>query len=267
MNTGRADADFPLDPALDPRIERLLRVGPAATPFIDLPGGVFEMGSHGRPDELPVRLVRVRPLSVALGPVTNLEFAAFLQATGHEPPGYWGNPHFRRPDCPVIGVSWFDAVDYCAWLSEILGRACRLPTEAEREYAARGGEPAGVYDWGDEPWSTGVHTFGAAGGDRPHPVGTTPPNGFGLYHMGDNVHEWCSDWYAPDGYVREVNEDGQPVDDPRGPEEGERRTSRGGSWRHRIKVARIAARSSLAPDRRYNDYGMRVYAEPARAKT
>ena len=249
--------------APDARITRLLAEGPSATPFIDLPGGVFEMGSEGRPDELPRRLIRVRPFSVALVPVTNVEFAAFLEATGHEPPLGWDDPYFRRSDCPVSGVSWFDAVAYCTWLGEVLGRTCRLPTEAEREYAARGPEPGGVYDWGDEPWSEGVHAFGAAGGDRPHPVGTTPPNGFGLYHMSDNVHEWCSDWYAPDGYAREIRIDGAPVEDPRGPaEEGLRRASRGGSWRHRIKVARIAARSSLAPERRYNDYGMRVYAEP-----
>ncbi|MSQ30765.1 MAG: hypothetical protein EXR64_01895 [Dehalococcoidia bacterium] len=258
MNTIRPDVAV----RPDERIARLLREGPAATPFVDLPGGVFPMGSHGRPDELPLRRVRVRACSVALVPVTNLEFAAFVEATGHEPPGYWDDPHFRRPDCPVIGVSWFDAVDYCAWLGALLGRECRLPTEAEREYAARGGEPGGVYDWGDRPWSIGVHAFGAAGGDRPHPVGTTPPNGFGLYHMSDNVHEWCSDWYAADGYAREVNAGGQLVDDPQGPPEGVRRASRGGSWRHRIKVARIAARSSLAPERRYNDYGLRVYAEP-----
>lgn len=259
MSTARDHADSPLDA----RIARLLCEGPSATPFVDLPGGVFEMGSDGRPDELPLRRVRVRPFSVALVPVTNVEFAAFVEATGHAPPRYWDDPHFRRADCPVIGVSWFDAVDYCAWLSVLIGRECRLPSEAEREYSARGGELRGRYDWGDAPWSTGVHAFGAAGGDRPHPVGSTPPNGFGLYHMADNVHEWCSDWYAPDGYAREVRTDGQPVDAPRGPAEGERRVSRGGSWRHRIKVARIAARSSLAPARRYNDYGMRVYAEPA----
>ena len=248
--------------APDPRIARLLTEGPRATPFIDLPGGVFDMGSAGRPDELPVRSVRVRSFAVSLVPVTVAEFAAFLEATGHEAPGYWDDPHFRRSDCPVIGVSWFDAVDYCAWLSELLGRGCRLPTEAEREYAARGGTPLGAYDWGDEPWSTGVHAFGSEGGDRPHPVGSAPPNGFGLYHMGDNVHEWCSDWYAADGYAREVGGESAPVEDPRGPEEGLRRASRGGSWRHRVKVARIAARSSLTPERRYNDYGMRVYAQP-----
>jgi formylglycine-generating enzyme required for sulfatase activity len=159
-----------------------------------------------------------------------------------------------------VGVNWFDAVDYCEWLSSVTGRACRLPTEAEREYAARGGLDGALYPWGDEPWSGGVHAFDSAGGDRPHPAGSSPPNGFGLFHMSDNVHEWCSDWYARDSYARDASEDG-PVVDPQGPETGTRRTSRGGSWRHRVKVARIAARSSLDPSFRYNDYGMRVYAD------
>lgn len=247
----------------DARIARLLREGPAATPFVELPGGRFTMGSHGRRDEEPLRLVRVRAFAVALTPVTNAEYVHFLHASGHEPPGFWDDPRFAAPDCPVVGVSWFDAADYCAWLAALIGRACRLPTEAEREYAARGGVEGVAYPWGDEPWTEGVHAPGAAGGDRPHPVGSTPPNGYGLYHMGDNVHEWCSDWYAPAGYAAEAA-GGDAVEDPRGPESGERRASRGGSWRHRIKVARIAARSSLAPDRRYNDYGMRVYAEPRR---
>jgi formylglycine-generating enzyme required for sulfatase activity len=72
--------------------------------------------------------------------------------------------------------------------------------------------------------------------------------------MGENVHEWCSDWYSPTGYA------GLPDRDPMGVLEGTRRASRGGSWRHQVKVSRITARSSLAPDQRYNDYGMRVYA-------
>jgi formylglycine-generating enzyme required for sulfatase activity len=135
----------------------------------------------------------------------------------------------------------------------LLGRRCRLPTEAEREYAALGGlavpQP---YPWGAEPWVEGL--FAPSGGmDRPIPIGSTQPNGYGLYHMCENVHEWCSDWYGP-------YEAGNAVD-PSGPAEGERRASRGGSWRHYIKVNRIQARSSLDPGRRYNDYGFRVYAD------
>lgn len=244
------------------RIVRLLREGPEATPWVDLPGGRFVMGSTKRADESPVREVEVGPFSVSLVPVTNAEFARFLDATGHEAPRFWDDPSFNRPEYPVAGVSWFDAVDYCEWLSMLLGRRCRLPTEAEREYAARGGIEDVLYPWGDEPWTEGVHGVGASGGDRPHPVGSTPPNGFGLFHMADNVHEWCSDWYAADTYAREAGSGGVVLN-PRGPSDGVRRASRGGSWRHRIKVSRIAARSSLAPDRRYNDYGMRVYADPA----
>jgi formylglycine-generating enzyme required for sulfatase activity len=90
--------------------------------------------------------------------------------------------------------------------------------------------------------------------DRPTPVGSTEPNGYGLYHTAENVHEWCSDWYEP-GYPAGA------ASNPTGPSEGTRRASRGGSWRHRIKVSRIASRSSLDPGRRYNDYGFRVYAE------
>ena len=255
-----------LNTATDARIARLLREGPEATPLVELPGGVLRMGAAaddgGRPDELPVRLVRVRSFAAALVPVTNLEYARFLVATGHEPPGFWDDPRFTAPACPVVGVSWFDAVDYCAWLSQVTGRRCRLPTEAEREYAARGDLDRVAYPWGDAPWTEGVHGLGALGADRPHPVGASAPNGFGLYHMADNVHEWCADWYDPAGYALEVAAPGGIVDDPRGPiEECKRRASRGGSWRHRVKVARIAARSSLAPDRRYNDYGMRVYAD------
>lgn len=244
----------------DSRIARALREGPAATPFVELPGGTFLMGSDSRSDELPVRRVALKPFAVALVPVTNADYARFLAATAYEPPGFWGDERFTQSSSPVVGVSWFDAVAYCEWLSNVLDRTCRLPTEAEREYATRGGAAGVRYPWGDEPWSEGVHAHGPAGGDRPHPVGSSPPNGYGIYHLADNVHEWCSDWYAryeaPD-----PSEEGAVAVDPRGPEEGTRRASRGGSWRHGVKVSRIAARSSLPPDYRYNDYGMRVYAE------
>ena len=238
-----------------PRITRLLSEGAAAAVLVEIAGGAFEMGSILRKDEQPPRTVNVRSFAAALTPVTNLEFAQFLEATQHAPPRFWDDEQFSEPTAPAIGISWFDAVAYCEWLSSVLGRGCRLPTEAEREFAARGNVEGVRYPWGDEPWDSGVHAFGSVGGDRPHPIGTSPPNGYGLYHMADNVHEWCSDWYATDAYALEAG------DDPRGPADGVRRASRGGSWRHRIKVSRIAARSSLGPDLQYNDYGMRVYAD------
>ena len=248
----------PAAPALDPRILRLLIEGPTATVFVPVPGGEFTLGSRERADEQPLRPVRVRPIEAALTPVTNAEYAHYLDATGHEPPKFWGDPRFNAPECPVVGISWTEAAEYCAWLSTLLGRPCRLPTEAEREWAARGGADT-RYPWGDEPWTEGIHGLGAAGNDRPHVVGTTPPNGYGLYHMSDNVHEWCSDWYSPKAYD---SFEGDTVDDPHYLEETARRASRGGSWRHHMKVSRVAARSSLSPDFQYNDYGFRIYAEP-----
>ena len=243
-------------PANDPGPARLPGADPHSTAFVELPGGTFRMGSPARPDEQPLRDVRLDPFAVAPAPVTNAAYAAFLEASGHEAPRFWEEPRFNAPGCPVVGVSWFDAVAYCEWLGGLLGRRCRLPSEAEREYAARGGVEGVAFPWGNEPWDEGPFALGSAGMDRPQPVGSSPPNGFGLYHMAENVHEWCSDWYAA-GY------DAGELDNPHGPAEGERRASRGGSWRHRIKVTRIAARSSLPPDRRYNDYGFRVYADGA----
>ncbi len=89
--------------------------------------------------------------------------------------------------------------------------------------------------------------------NQPHVPGPECANGYGLRCMVDNLHEWCSDWYARYEERAEVN--------PAGPAEGRRKTSRGGSWRHAVKVNRIQARSSLDPGLRYNDYGFRVYAD------
>ena len=242
----------PPTPPADPRIERLLVEGPSATAFVTLPGGRFRMGSPMRNDELPERDVTIAVFAVAITPVTNGEYRTFLEATGHDEPRFWDDPRFNAADCPVVGISWFDANEYCEWLGELLGRVCRLPTEAEREYAARG-DVATHFPWGDDPWLEGRFALGSQGTDRPYRVGSTLPNGFGLYHMAENVHEWCSDWYGKPY-------DPADVDDPRGPADGVRRASRGGSWRHRVKVTRSTARSSLSPERQYNDYGMRVYA-------
>ena len=220
-------------------------------PMALVPGGEFAMGdAGGRPDEQPVHTVYVVAFRIALLPVTNRDFDVFLHTTGHEPPRFWDDARFNAPEQPVVGVSWFDGVDYCAWLADVTGTPYRLPTEAEREKAARGGVEGAAYPWGNEP----AEADGRFEQDAPFCVGSSRPNGYGLHDMGWNVHEWCSDWYDANYYAV------SPHNDPQGPPEGTRRASRGGAWRHQIKVSRCAARSSIPPDRRYNDYGFRIAA-------
>jgi sulfatase modifying factor 1 len=217
-----------------------------ALKFARIPAQSFLMGSDdGRPDECPVHRVWVDAFEIGVYQVINAEFAAFANATGHPPPP----APFRDPEQPVVGVSWFEAVAYCDWLRSVSGRRVRLPTEAEWECAARGGAEGMHYPWGDE-WPLQDDA------DGPSAVGRRAPNAYGLYDMCENVHEWCSDWYAADFYGA------SPERNPRGPETGSRRTSRGGSWRHQFKFSRCAARSSIPPEFRYADYGFRIACDP-----
>lgn len=217
-----------------------------------IPEGWFWMGSEtGQDNERPVHRVWVDALLLAARQVTNADYKHFLQATGALPPPFWEDPNFAHPEQPVVAISWFEALKYCEWLSSTTRRKYRLPTEAEWERAARGGVDGNLFPWGDEPPQS-LPDYGERWKTGPEPAARYAPNGYGLYDICDNVHEWCSDWYAPDYYAV------SPERNPRGPETGQRRASRGGSWRHHIKVARCAARSSIPPEFQYADYGFRV---------
>ncbi len=210
-----------------------------------IPAQSFLMGSDdGRPDERPVHRVSIDAFEIGITQVTNGEYASFTKATGHPLPP----TPFVDPEQPVVAVSWFDAIAYCQWMSATSGRRVRLPTEAEWECAARGGAEGMRYPWGNEfPPQDDA--------DGPRPVARRIPNAYGLYDICENVHEWCSDWYAADFYPV------SPERNPCGPDTGTRRASRGGSWRHQINISRCAARSSIAPEFRYADYGFRVVWE------
>lgn len=216
------------------------------------------MGSEeGQDEERPVHRVYVDAFEMGAFQVRNCDFALFLDATGNPEPPHWNDPDFSHPDQPVVAVSWLEASDYCDWLSRLTGLRYRLPTEAEWERAARGGCDGFSYPWGSEPpyeWPNYVRRWtGKVKG--PRIVGEGAPNPFGLWDIGENVHEWCADWFDRDYYAR------SPERNPRGPATGQRRASRGGSWRHQIKVSRCAARSSIPPAFQYSDYGFRVVRE------
>ena len=225
------------------------------TAWVVIPAGHFLMGCDtGQDGERPVHRVYVDAFEMSSLQVRNRDYAAFVEATGHSAPRYWNDSNLNHPDQPVVAVSWFEAVEYCDWRSHRTGRRQRLPTEAEWERAARGDRESLLYPWGDAPprevaeyerrWSGQVH--------GPLPVGRGIPNEFGLYDVSENVHEWCADWFDGNYYAQ------SPGRNPQGPEHGDRRASRGGSWRHQIKVSRCAARSSLPPAFLYADYGFRV---------
>ena len=220
--------------------------------LLRIPEGWFLMGSaSGQDCERPIHRVWVAAFLLAATQVTNTEYDRFLRATGTVPPPFWQDPNFNHPEQPVAGVSWFEAAHYCDWLSAQTGRPYRLPTEAEWERAARGGLEQKNFPWGDDPPQS-FPDYATRWQAGPEPVARYAPNGYGLYDICDNVHEWCSDWYDPNYYAA------SPERNPRGPETGQRKASRGGSWRHHIKVARCSARSSIPAEFQYADYGFRA---------
>lgn len=211
------------------------------------------MGSDAGPEnEMPRHRVWLDSFAIAKFPVTNREYRIPVENCHVVASPFWSEPMFTDPEQPVVGVSWHDAVAYCAWLRMRTGKAFRLPSEAEWEKAARGQRQNALYPWGDEsPCERPYPGYNTETGG-PQRVGMNEPNDIGLYDMSEGVHEWCSDYYDYHYYSY------SPDNNPPGPPSGVRRVSRGGSWRHRIKFSRCAARSSLPPSFRYADYGFRL---------
>ena len=212
-------------------------------------GGSFTMGSlSGEEEERPVRTVTLNNFSIGKYEVTVGEYKAFCTATGRkmpEPPRWdWNDKH------PVVNVSWKDAVAYCNRLSKTTKKNFRLPTEAEWEYAARGGQKSSGYLYAGGKTMEEVGWYKDNSGRSTNPAGQKRPNEMGLYDMSGNVWEWCLDWY--DKYPN------QEQTNPRGPSRGKFRVMRGGSWYYSAVYARTAARFDGNPSERENDQGFRV---------
>jgi formylglycine-generating enzyme required for sulfatase activity len=265
-------------------------------------GDVFDEG-YAADGETPVHSVRLDAFRIDATAVTNSMFASFVKETGYrtEAEQYgssavfhllvratgrdivgtaagapwwlnvrgadWAHPfgpdsHWSEsPDHPVVQVSHFDALAYCVWA----GR--RLPTEAEWEYAARGGLEGKRYAWGDELTPGGEHHCNIWQGVFPgantsedgylgtSPVKTFPANGYGLYEMAGNVWEWCADWFLPKYYRQ------SPMDNPQGPTIGAGRVMRGGSYLCHDSYCnryRVAARTFNTPDSSSGNCGFRT---------
>jgi formylglycine-generating enzyme len=190
---------------------------------------------------------RFGPFELGRTPVTNAQYAPFVAAGLAPEPPWFREPAFASPGCPVVGVTWEEAKAFAAWLSDAAGGGSlwRLPTEAEWEHAMAAGVPDPPTPWGSPAPPAGEIPEGILQG--PWETGRGTPNPWGVLDPGTVVHEWCADDFVPDH--------GDPAPAATGPP---RRSSRGGSWRHRVRWSKPSARSSLPPGFRYSDYGFRV---------
>lgn len=220
--------------------------------FVKIPAGQFRMGvTRGSGDKQPAHDVTIsRPFCLGAYEVTQRQFAF---VTGSNP------SHHQGDDLPVENVTWQDAQDFLALLrkSDKMGRY-RLPTEAEWEYAARGGKE-GPYGFGDD--ESLLPRYGNCVGGRDGFEGTAPVGRFlgaawHLHDMHGNVSEWVQDWYG--SYSPE------PATDPAGPSEGLKRARRGGSFRTSAEHCQAVARNSALPDKILYDVGFRVVRDPIR---
>jgi len=219
-----------------------------------IPAGSFEMGDHfneGESRELPVHRVTLDGFYMDKTEVTVGQFKAFLADSGYSWGGDWDQVAKYSPgdDHPMIYVTWGHAVAYAEWAGK------RLPSEAEWEYAARGGLQGKRYPWGDEITHDDANYYGTGGKDTwehsTAAVGSFGVNGYGLYDVAGNVWEWCADRYAEDYYAS------SPATNPQGPETGTKRVLRGGNWSSLTSNLRVAYRNYYAPDVRGNNYGFR----------
>lgn len=266
--------------------------------------GGDDADSNPHDGEGPVRDVRIDAFAINTVTVSNARFATFVKAAGyvtdaerygwsyvfhlllpahldraiHAVPAdapwwrpvdgaYWKAPEGpgsdigRRQNHPAVHISWNDAQAYCAWAG------ARLPTEAEWEYAARGGLDQARYPWGNELTPAGKHRCNIWQGVFPHtntaedgwvataPVTTYAPNGFGLYNVAGNVWEWCADWFSQTWHLSADR------NNPAGPPDGQRRVMRGGSYLCHHSYCnryRVAARTSNTPETSAGNLGFRI---------
>jgi formylglycine-generating enzyme required for sulfatase activity len=212
-------------------------------------GGTFMMGSNsGDDDERPLRKVSLSDFAIGKYEVTQGQWRIVMGSN---------SSNFSGCDqCPVEQVSWDDVQQFITTLNSKTGKKYRLPTEAEWEYAARGGSQSRGYTCsGSEDIGT-VAWYSENSSSKTHPVGQKQANELGLCDMTGNVWEWCSDWYGPYSSSAGVN--------PSGAFSGRNRVARGGSWLSHPQYCRVADRDYYDPSGRYNLLGFRLVLVPVR---
>lgn len=229
-------------------------------------GGTFVMGDkNGQPDEKPEHYVNLNSFHIGKYEITNREYCVFLNQIDIDRLGNFGDVNFIRigdPDCqivfngsffaskqfkenyPVVKVTWYGAKAFCEWAGG------RLPTEAEWEYAAKGGK-----DYAKSNDYKGLDEFAwffSNSGNHSHSVGEKKANILGIHDNLGNVWEWCSDWYDDQYYET------SPSNNPTGPQDGTTKSRRGGSWLSTFDDCKVSARNYYFPSSCYEDTGFRI---------
>ncbi len=228
---------------------------PLGTSGVDMtfcwcPPGKFERGSNdGRDDEEPVKEITIgKGFWMAKTETTQAQWAAL---------GFPNESKWKGDTLPVENVSHTEAVAFADKLKQLSGKAVRLPTEAEWEYACRAGTKFKYHSGDSEADLADVGWYAANSGFKTHPVGQKKANAWGLHDMHGNVWEWCADWYDAGYYAK------SSITDPAGPESGSSRVRRGGSWLDLAWYCRAACRSRDSPDSRNVNLGFRLAAGPS----
>ena len=229
------------------RLRALLQLEQLGLEWVPIPAGEFTMGSNEYDEEKPIHRVHLSAYQITRHPVTNAQYAAFVEATWHAAPQHWKGgkiPHGKE-NHPVVNVSREDAQAFCEWAG------VRLPTEAEWEKAARGTDGR-TYPWGNQPPTQALCNYNRNVGDTT-PVGQYPKGAspYGVLDMAGNVWEWVNDWYDKDYYCV------SPSNNPQGPETGKHRVLRSGSWINCRPDVRSTTRIKYYPDSWSNNVGYR----------
>ncbi len=214
--------------------------------MIHVEGGTFMMGaneenSEASDDERPAHKVTLSSYSIGETAVTQALWEAVM---GNNP------SHFKGADRPVERVSWKDCQEFIRKLNEKTNRKFRLPTEAEWEFAARGGNKSKGFKYAGSNNIVSVAWYDGNSGNETHPVAQKQPNELGLFDMSGNVYEWCQDWYGEYSNNSQTN--------PTGPEGGNYRMRRGGSWYNRAGFCRTSFRNYSTPSYRDDFLGLRL---------
>lgn len=212
-------------------------------------GGKFKMGSDVADNEKPIHPVVLSSFFISQYPITFDIYDLYCDEMGVPKPSDMG---WGRNKMPVINVSWEDAMKFCEWLTNKSGKLYRLPTEAEWEYAAKGGQYSNNYIFSGSNNLDEIAWHSGNSNGKTHPVGLKKPNELNIYDMSGNVNEWCYDWYADDYYKN------SPLENPTGPESGIEKVFRGGSWATNDKFCRAANRGLFLPNGQFKDVGFRV---------